>query len=330
MEYATGVQSFRPYFRRHPDNPILTTIDWPYPANSVFNAGATTVGGETLLLARVEDHRGISHLTAARSRDGVAGWKIDPAPSLMPDPGRYPEELYGIEDPRIVLLEESRKWVIAYTAYSHGGPLVALACTTDFKNYERLGPVMPPEDKDAALFPRKFDGRWAMIHRPSTAFFAGRVHMWISFSPDLKHWGDHKILLRSREGGWWDANKIGLSAPPMETPEGWLILYHGVRQTPAGSLYRLGLALLDLENPLKVRRRSNEWIFAPMEPYERTGDVGDVVFPCGWIHDKEKGIIRMYYGCADTSIGLATADFKELLDYILYCCPEPRDLPSSR
>lgn len=310
-------------FRRCEENPILTARNWPYPANTVFNAGATRVNGEVLLLVRVEDHRGISHLTAARSRDGIHDWAVDPSPTLAPDPIHYPEELYGIEDPRIVWLEEAKEWAVTYTAYSHGGPLIALACTKDFKNFRRIGSIMPPEDKDAALFTRKFKGRWAMIHRPSTAFFHGRVHIWLSFSPDLRHWGDHSILIRSREGGWWDANKIGLSPPPLETRKGWLVLYHGVRQTPSGSIYRLGLALLDIDDPRRVLRRSDEWVFAPTESYERIGDVSDVVFPCGWVMDSPSNRILMYYGAADTSIGVAVADLDEILDFVLNCCPEP-------
>ncbi|MFO7287484.1 MAG: glycosidase, partial [Gammaproteobacteria bacterium] len=207
------------------------------------------------------------------------------------------------------------RWVIAYTAFSRGGPLVSLAATEDFKSFERLGAVMTPEDKDAALFPERIGGRWALIHRPVPAgALSLGAHIWISFSPDLKHWGDHEILLRARQGGWWDANKIGLSPPPLKTDEGWLICYHGVRTTAAGCLYRLGLALLDLEDPRKVIRRSSEWVFAPRESYERAGDVSDVVFPCGWT--LVDGEIRMYYGCADTSIGLATANLSDLLDWL--------------
>ena len=302
-------------FRRHPSNPILTVDDLEYRANSVFNPAAAIVGGETILLLRVEDRRGFSHFTAARSADGLSGWRIDPEPTLMPSPETHPEEIWGIEDPRITYLEEQKRWVIAYTAFSRGGPLVSLAATEDFKSFERLGAVMTPEDKDAALFPERIGGRWALIHRPVPAgALSLGAHIWISFSPDLKHWGDHEILLRARQGGWWDANKIGLSPPPLKTDEGWLICYHGVRTTAAGCLYRLGLALLDLEDPRKVIRRSSEWVFAPRESYERTGDVSDVVFPCGWT--LVDGEIRMYYGCADTSIGLATANLSDLLDWL--------------
>ncbi len=309
---------FRELLRRYEGNPILTTADWPYPANSVFNAGATLLrSGETLLLVRVEDRRGISHLTVARSRDGITNWQIDPQPTLRPDPEHYPEEVWGIEDPRITWIEELGCYAITYTSFSTSGPLVSLALTSDFRHFERRGVIMPPEDKDAALFPKRFDGRWALIHRPISTYPTLRANIWISFSPDLKHWGDHTVLLEARQGAWWDATKIGLSPPPIETPEGWLIIYHGVRMTPAGCLYRLGLALLDLEDPRHVIRRSDEWIFGPDAPYERVGDVADVVFPCGAILDPRTGELRLYYGAADTSIALAIGHISEILDWLL-------------
>jgi predicted GH43/DUF377 family glycosyl hydrolase len=299
-------------FHRYEGNPILTAGDWPYPANAVFNAGATRLpSGEILLLVRVEDRRGISHLTAARSKDGIKDWIIDNNPTLLPDPDNYPEEIWGIEDSRITWIEELKKYAVVYTSYSTSGPLVSLALTEDFCNFERRGAIMPPEDKNAALFPRRFGGRWALIHRP-----AARANIWISFSPDLRHWGDHSVLLEARSGAWWDANKIGLSPPPIETPEGWLIIYHGVKVTPAGSLYRLGLALLDLENPRKVIARGDEWVFGPREDYERVGHVADVVFPCGAVCDKDDGKLLLYYGAADTSIAVATGNLQEILDWL--------------
>ncbi|MCK4624510.1 MAG: glycosidase [Phycisphaerae bacterium] len=305
-------------FTRHSANPILTVDDWPYRANSVFNAGAVEIDGKTLLLVRVEDRRGISHLSVARSDDGVSNWEIDPEETFPADPDNHPEELWGVEDPRITFVPTTGEYLIAYTAYSEAGPLVALARTRDFRKFERLGTIMPPEDKDAALFPVKFDGRWAMIHRPFGAASEHiPAHMWMSFSPDLKHWGDTRILMRARRGGWWDANKIGLSPPPMETPNGWLILYHGVRKTAAGGIYRLGAALLDRDDPTKVIRRSNEWVFSPQETYERVGDVGEVVFSCGWVRNNKT--IRLYYGAADTTIAMAEASLSELLDYLTDC-----------
>lgn len=305
-------------FQRHDDNPILTARDWPYPVHTVFNPGACQIGDETVLLVRVEDRRGHSHLTVARSNNGVSNWQIDSKPTFPSDPANFCEEAWGVEDPRLTWVEDRGEWIIAYTAYSPSGPLVSLATTKDFGSFTRLGPVMPPEDKDAAIFPRRFGDRYAMIHRPVSAGSSG-AHMWLSFSTDLIHWGDHHVLLHARRGAWWDANKIGLSPPPLETREGWLILYHGVRHTAGGCLYRLGLALLDLEDPCRVLRRGDEWIFAPEERYERQGDVGDVVFPCGWILDSSTGVIRLYYGGADTCVALATTRLSDLLDWLRNC-----------
>lgn len=308
-------------FKRYPGNPILTASQWPYPANAVFNAAAVKFDGEILLLVRVEDMRGMSHLTVARSKDGFSNWKIDARPTLVADPENYPEELWGIEDPRIIYLEELEQYAITYTAYSRGGPLVSLAMTKDFKTFERCGAIMSPEDKDASLFPRKFKGRWILIHRPVSRGTT-RAHMWISYSPDLMHWGEHRILIEARMGGWWDANKIGLGPQPIETSEGWLIIYHGVRTTASGSIYRIGLALLDLDDPCKVIYRSNNWVFGPTETFERIGDVPDVTFPCGAVVN-EDGELLMYYGAADTCMALATAKVQDLVDFLKYDCRKP-------
>jgi len=301
-------------FHRNKLNPILKADNWPYPINSVFNAGATLLkDGTTLLLCRVEDRRGLSHLCAARSTNGIDGWQIDPQPTLLPDPENFPEELWGIEDPRITFVEELKKFVIVYTAYSRDGPGVALALTEDFKNFQRYGVIMPPEDKDAALLPYRIDGNWAMIHRPVSAM---RAHMWISYSPDLKNWGKHILMMDARKGAWWDANKIGLSPPPIETPDGWLVIYHGVKQSCGGCIYRLGLALFDLKKPEILLKRGSEWVFAPEEIYEQRGDVGYVVFPCGYTIGKDGDTINIYYGAADTSIALAAGSIKEMLKWL--------------
>jgi len=303
-------------FVRHRRNPILAASDWPYPVNTVFNAGATRLpDGTTLLLCRVEDRRGHSHLCAARSDDGYSGWRIDPHPTLMPDPQNYPEELWGIEDPRITFVPELDKYVVTYTSFSAGGPGVSLALTEDFRHFERYGVVMPPEDKDAALLPRRIGGHWALIHRPVTTW-ERTGHMWISYSPDLRHWGSHKLILRARRGAWWDAYKIGLSPPPIETPEGWLVIYHGVRQTASGCLYRLGLALFALDTPERCLLRGDDWILGPEEPYERYGDVPNVVFPCGYTIADDGDTINLYYGAADSCIALATGSISALLDWL--------------
>jgi len=307
-------QQYPELFIRHKQNPILSAADWPYPINSVFNAGATLLtDGTTLLLCRVEDRRGLSHFCAARSANGIDGWQIDPRPTLSPDPENFPEELWGIEDPRITFVEELNKYVVIYTAFTRDGPGVALALTEDFRAFERSGVIMPPDDKDAAFFPKRIDGKWAMIHRPVSA---ARAHMWISYSPDLKNWGKHILMMNARKGAWWDANKIGLSPPPIETPEGWLVIYHGVKQSCAGCIYRLGLALFDLEKPEILIKRGDEWIFAPQEPYELNGDVGRVVFPGGYTMGPDGDTINLYYGAADTCIALATGSIKEMLMWL--------------
>jgi predicted GH43/DUF377 family glycosyl hydrolase len=342
-------------FTRYEKNPILTASDWPYPANSVFNPAAIIFKGYTLLLVRVEDYRGISHLTVAQSKNGYDNWEIDGSPTFEPDPEHYPEEIWGIEDPRITYVDELKRWVILYTAYSRNGPQVSLATTKNFYSFERIGPVTPADNKDAAIFPIRFNGKWLMLHRGVSKFARDEIigdllyeamekasssetaelkntnynyeslktvesiqdgaHIWISYSDDLKHWCGHKILIAANKGGWWDANKIGLSTPPMQTEKGWLILYHGVRNTPSGDVYRLGLALLDLNDPTRVLCRSNEWIFGPKETYEIEGDVKSVVFPCGWV--EENGEVRIYYGSADTHVAMATARLSDLLDYII-------------
>jgi predicted GH43/DUF377 family glycosyl hydrolase len=304
----------RELFDRSEANPIITAADIPYPVNSVFNPGAAQVDGETILLVRVEDLRGISQLHVARSADGVTDWRFDPEPLLRSQLGKHPEEVWGCEDPRLTWLPEREEWAIAYTAYSRRGPLVSLAMTKDFRSVRRLGPAMTPENKDAALFPRRFGGRWAMIHRPSP--MGGGAHMWLSFSPDLRHWGDHNLFVEARDGAWWDAGKIGLGPPPLETSEGWLVLYHGVHATSDGPIFRAGLALLDLDDPVTVLHRTEEWVFGPRAPHEVIGDVGRVVFPTGWLVDEAHDMLRLYYGAADTAIGLATASLAEVLERV--------------
>jgi predicted GH43/DUF377 family glycosyl hydrolase len=301
-------------FRRHVNNPILSASDWPYPIHSVFNAGATRLAdGTTLLLCRAEDRRGISHLSAARSANGVDKWIIDEEPTLWPDAKKYPDELWGVEDPRITFVDDLGMYAVAYTAFSKGGPGVALALTKDFRQFERLGMIMQPDDKDAALLPRRINGNYALIHRPMSDTGA---HIWMSFSPDLRNWGNHKLILQARKGGWWDANKVGLSPPLIETPRGWLMIYHGVRHTASGSLYRLGLALFDLEQPDQCLLRSDSWLFGPEAAYERSGDVPNVTFPCGFTVGDDGDTINLYYGAADTCMALATGSIRQLLHWL--------------
>jgi predicted GH43/DUF377 family glycosyl hydrolase len=302
-------------FRREPANPILTAADWPIPVNVVFNPAAVVVGEETVLLARVETRTGISHLTVARSADGVRGWTVAPEPLLAPLEG-IEEEQWGFEDARAVWVEELNTHVITCTAYGPDGPAVYLATSEDFHAVERIGIVRRPEDKNAALLPERIGGEWVLFHRPTSGFASSRAGISLSRSPDLQNWSTPEVVMQPREGAWWDSLRIGIGPPLLKTDDGWLLVYHGVKETVAGAIYRVGLALLDLDEPTRVLRRTASWVFSPHEPYEREGDVPNALFPCGLIHDAASDELRLYYGASDTSICLATASLDEVLETV--------------
>lgn len=303
-------------FNREPTNPILTAEDWPYPVNAVFNPAAAQVDDVTVVLARVEDRRGISHLTVARSADGVGDWIVEPEPFLAPADG-VESELWGLEDPRVVFVPELERWVITCTAYGPDGPAVFLATTRDFVSVERKGIICQPDDKNAALLPHRIGGKWILFHRPKVGFGGIHGEIFLSRSPDLGSWSAPERVLQRRDGAWWDSLRIGLGPPPLRTPHGWLIVYHGVKETVSGGIYRVGLALTDLDEPTRLLHRLPGWVLAPRAAYEREGDVPNTVFPCGLVHDVDRGQIRLYYGAADTSICLATAQLDDLLAAVL-------------
>jgi predicted GH43/DUF377 family glycosyl hydrolase len=306
----------RELFHRHPDNPILTAEDWPYPVNVVFNPAAAEVNGTTVVLARVEDMRGISHLSVARSANGIDGWEVDPEPLLAPADGVESEQ-WGFEDPRVVFVPELDAWAITCTAYGPAGPAVYLATTRDFSTVERHGIIRQPEDKNAALLPHKIRDEWVLFHRPQTDFVGGRGGIFVSRSPDLRSWTAPEQVLQPRSGAWWDSLRIGIGPPPLRTAHGWLVIYHGVKETVSGGIYRVGLALTDLDEPTRVLHRLPGWILGPLDDCERTGDVPNVVFPCGLTHDAGTDELRLYYGAADTSICVATALLDDLLVAVL-------------
>ncbi len=296
-------------FRRYEKNPILTRDDVPYPCNTVFNAAACKMGEEYILLLRVEDLSGCSHLTLARSRDGYH-FTVDEKPWIQPstDPTFEVYERYGIEDPRITLIEDT--YYITYTAFGPHGPRVGIGRTRDFVHFERLALVTEVANKDAALFPTPFNGLYAMLDRPGGFEHGSTGAIWIQYSPDFIFWGRARVVLSPRPG--WGAAKLGISTPPVRTEAGWLTLYHGVRDTAGGRLYRIGALLLDLENPERVIGYTPHFVFGPEEIYERTGDVPNVVFPCGLIVEPD-GWVKMYYGAADTCIALAEAPLEQLI-----------------
>ncbi|MFQ5721047.1 MAG: glycoside hydrolase family 130 protein [Candidatus Aminicenantales bacterium] len=291
---------------RYARNPIITTKDIPIPCNTVFNAAATIYNKEYILLVRVEGVEGKSSLWIARSQDGLK-FDIDKKPALVRS-NQEPFKTYekrGLEDPRITKMDDT--YYIIYTAYSHYSPRLGLARTKDFKNFERVALISEPVNKDAVIFPKKFKKRYVRYDRPMPTGIA----TWISYSYDLIHWGDSKVVFETRPG-YWDADRVGPGAPPIRTKKGWLLIYHGVKNTSAGPIYRLGVALFDLKDPSKLIGRSREPILSPYESYERTGDVPNVVFTTGAILEKS-GEVKIYYGAADTCICLGTAHIDDLL-----------------
>lgn len=297
-------------FRRHENNPILTINDLPAHAIAVYNPGVAELSGEVVLLLRVELADGRSSLYVARSEDGVNNWRISQAPLLSPDDPDNPiaeYETIGCEDPRLTYIDELGEWLIAYVAVSDAGPAVALAKTKDFETAERIGIILPPPNKDAAIFPRRINGRWYMLHRPSYNV----EHIWLAESPDLIHWGNPKIVLRERRGTWWDGVRVGAGNVPIETSEGWLIIYHGVKEVAGTPSYRLGLALLDLDDPSKLISRCRYPVFSPNADYERIGNGLNIVFTCGALVRGDE--VWLYYGAADTCVGLAIAKLDDLM-----------------
>lgn len=298
-------------FTRCAQNPLLTPDDLPISANSVLNPGVAEVDGEVLLLLRIELKRGTSQIRVARSANGVDNWRIEDQPLLAPDLPEYPYEEWGCEDPRVTQMSPN-EWLIAYAAYSRHGPAVALAKTSDFEVVRRLGIVLAPTNKDATVLPRLPSGDWIMLHRPVTG---GQEEIWYAVADqDVAHWTNPGILFPVHGGPWWDGLRIGVGAPPILTDRGWLLIYHGVKQMGADPVYRLGLALLDKDDPRKTLLRASEWVFAPEMPYERHGQVSNIVFTCGAILRGDE--VWMYYGAADTVVGLAIAKLSDLLDFV--------------
>ncbi len=292
--------------KRYEKNPIITLDDIPQAANAVFNAAAARYQDKYLLLLRVEGLEGKSRFFLAESADGI-NFKISKKP-VMEWSNEEPFKTYekrGVEDPRITKIEDT--YYILYIAYSHSGARIALAYTKDFKTFKKVAIISEPENKDAALFPKKINGYFVRFDRP--------IHrgMWISYSKDLIYWGNSRCVMESRPG-YWDSHRIGACAPPIETDRGWLEIYHGVKKTASGSIYRLGTALFDLKDPSKLIARGEAPILSPREYYERVGDVDNVVFCGGTILEEKTQEVKVYYGAGDTCICLGIANLNHLVE----------------
>ena len=297
----------RDLLHRYRGNPILTLDDMPYRCNTVFNGTPVKVDGQYLMLLRVEGQQGYSFFALARGRDGLH-FLVDSEPCMLPaqeEPWQV-WETHGIEDPR--LSQVDGKNYVLYTAVGPYGHRIALAGTDDFVNYRRIAMISGPGNKDGVLFPQKINGLYVRLDRP---IGNGIGSVWVSYSPDLVNWGRSEWLFGPRPR-YWDANRVGASAPPILTDRGWLEIYHGVKMTSAGPIYRIGAVMLDKDDPTKVLGRSLRPLLSPREDYERIGDVGNVVFACGAIIEAD-GQAKVYYGAADTSICVATAHIDDIV-----------------
>lgn len=284
---------------RHPDNPILAPIpDHPWEARNVFNCGVIGHDGKIVLIYRAQGwDNDVSHLGFAESVDGVH-FTRHPDPVFGPVD---PAEIYGVEDPRLTMLDGRIQML--YTAWSPDAIQVGHASTTDFRSWQRHGIAFPgPDNKDAALFPRKVQERYAAFHRIPPS-------MWLASSDDLSTWSDYHEIMTPRKS-CFDELKLGAGGPPIETEQGWLVIYHGVDRD---LVYCLGVALLDKDNPTKVLNRPTTPILDPEKPWELEGEVPNVVFTCGTAPLGDRYLV--YYGGADRVIGLATADKRTLLDF---------------
>jgi predicted GH43/DUF377 family glycosyl hydrolase len=289
-------------------NPAITLEDMPYRCNTVFNGTPVKIGGDYLLLMRVEGLQGYSFFSLARSKDGLH-FDVDKRPCVLPateGPFKVWEE-NGIEDPRVTFIDGH--YYIMYTAVCRYGHRIALARTQDFETFERVALVSGPGNKDGVLFSEKINGMYARLDRP-IGNSVGSI--WVSYSPDLINWGRSELVMCPRPR-YWDSFRIGASAPPIRTDRGWLEIYHGVKMTTSGPVYRLGTVMLDLQNPARVLSRCLEPVLSPREEYERIGDVANVVFGGGAIVEPN-GETKVYYGAADTSICVAMGQLDKLIE----------------
>jgi predicted GH43/DUF377 family glycosyl hydrolase len=293
--------------RRYKSNPILTRDDIPWEAHTVHNAGIAKHGGKFIMLFRSHLRNGRSVIGLAFSDDGYK-FNVDPQPFLTPaKDGVFAHyEEYGVEDCRITPIDG--EYLLTYSAYSRHGVRIALAKTKDFKTIERVALITESDHRNVVIFPEKFGGRYARLDRPHSEISPWSI--WISYSPDLVHWGDSKVLIKP-EKYHWDSMKIGPGSVPIKTGKGWLNIFHGVYQTMSGSVYRLGAALHDLSDPSKVLGVADDWILQPEDPWEVSGYVPNVVFTCGAV--AEGNTLRLYWGGADSVMCAGEANIDELV-----------------
>ena len=301
---------------RYKNNPILTKNDVPYPVATVHNAGVVKYNDKYIMLFRSHLLNGRSIIGIAESQNGY-DFKVSPEPFLTPSSdlkfGEYEE--YGVEDIRISRIDDD--FLLTYSAYSRHGVRIGLAKTRDFKTVERISLITQSDLRNVVIFPQKFNGQYVRLDRPHSEI--SKWSIWISYSPDLVHWGNSKVIIKP-ETYHWDEMKIGPGATPVKTDKGWLNIYHGVFNTMAGAVYRLGVALHDLNDPSIILGVADEWILQPEDPWEITGYVSNVVFTCGAVPEKD-GSIKIYWGGADSVMCVGNANIYDLIDL---CLKNPR------
>jgi beta-1,4-mannooligosaccharide/beta-1,4-mannosyl-N-acetylglucosamine phosphorylase len=296
-------------FVRHEGNPIVTAAAVPR-ANSIHNSAIVKRGeGDYAGVFRVDEISFSFTLHAGFSDDGIS-WRIEPDPIKVEsdDPDVFVTELSY--DPRLTELDGA--YYLTWCNQGPQGPAIGLAVTEDFRSFRQMENLLPPANRNCVLFPRRIGGRYAVYHRPSDRGHTPFGDIFYATSPDLVHWGNHRFVFGP--AGGWQSLKTGPGPHPIETDEGWLLIYHGVWQSCNGYLYYVGGALLDLEQPWRVRYRTRDYLLAPTEPYERVGDVPNVCFPSSAV--LEGATLRLYYGCADTCISVAEAALTDVVAFV--------------
>ncbi len=295
---------------RYDQNPIIDRNPTEHVAR-IFNSAVIPYKGEFIAVLRGEQTNGIPYIYMGKSKDGI-NWEYDKNKIPFKDEAGndfMPRYAY---DPRLVEVEGVYYIMWCQDFY---GASIGMAKTTDFKTFTRLENPFIPYNRNAVLFPRRINGNYMLLSRPSDGGHTPFGEIFLSQSPDMVYWGKHRRVMSSGSK-WWESVKIGAGAAPIETTEGWLLFYHGVSSTCNGLVYSMGGAILDIDNPSIVKYRSETYLLTPEEDYEINGFVPNVAFPCATIHDAETGRIAIYYGCADTYVGLSFTEVNEVVDYI--------------
>ena len=298
---------------RYSQNPVIGRYHIP-SSNSIFNSAVVPFKDGFAGVFRCDNKAVQMNIFTGFSKDGIH-WDISHEPIQFKAGNTEMIESEYKYDPRVTWIED-RYWITWCNGYH--GPTIGIAYTFDFKKFVQLENAYVPCNRNGVLFPEKINGMYAMLNRPSDNGHTPFGDIFVSFSKDMEFWGRHRHVMSPIPGdeSAWQCTKVGPGPIPIKTDEGWLLIYHGVITTCNGFVYRMGAALLDLEQPWKVLARSKEYILAPHEYYECVGDVPNVVFPCAALADADTGRITIYYGCADTVTGMAFTTVDEILDYI--------------